>query len=413
MRVFVGLTEIAGFAFTYADGFRRLGHETYTAVIRKNPFYPSYEYDEVLHERMHVPERRTGLWRRYFTLLKAWVILLSVFLKALTTCDTFLFLFGSSFLPDYWDYFILKWCGKRIVSVFLGDDIRYWYAYQQEMRMLGLERELEPSFEIRKRDPSSLYEMKIEVVRAAERYAYLILSDPVYAQLQTRPYMYADTPLDLMEYRFHVSERNVPVILHAPSDRALKGTEHVLAAIKHLEQEGIPFQFKLVEGVPNDRLRELLTDADIVVDQLYGHGDSTLTLESLAAGNVVLARHDERHLRIRPDCPVVNVNADTLTDQLRKVILDPDLRRELAFAGRKYVEKHYSHVQVVQRIVDWLKPGGIEKYDFVPTFFRSRLVIPKELLKEEHLRRRRRHGGFGLRIRYWLRWPLLLFPSYG
>jgi hypothetical protein len=67
---------------------------------------------------------------------------------------------------------------------------------------------------------------------------------------------------------------------------------------------------------------------------------------------------------------------------LRRVILNRDLRRQLAYAGRPYVEAHHDHVAVAQQILDWLKPGGIREYDFVPTFYKN-FVMPPELLAEE------------------------------
>jgi glycosyltransferase involved in cell wall biosynthesis len=381
MRVFIGLMEISNFAFTYSKGFRSLGHQTYSAVFTKNPYYPSSKYDvEILRES-------GSLWKRY---MHAAVALLSVFLKALRTCDTFIFLFGTSFLPRYWDYAILKMCGKRIVSVFLGDDIRHWCPYEQEMRLLGCERELKPHIEFIKSDDMSFFGQKIRVVRAAERYADLILSDPSIDQLQTRPYMGVRPPIDLSQYRFHVPDREVPLVLHAPSSRGGKGTDRVLAAVDQLRKEGIPFEFRLIEGVSNDQLRELLTEADILVDSLYNSGDfGMLAVESMASGNVVLGRYDPQHAHIPSNCPVVNVNTETLTEQLRRAILDRDLRRELAYAGRKYVEKYDDYQKVVRQIIKWLEPGPAPPYGYVPTFFRDGFMMPPTLLKEERLRRRR------------------------
>jgi hypothetical protein len=160
--------------------------------------------------------------------------LLWVFLRALGTCDTFIFLFGRSFLARYWDYAILKMCGKRIVSVFLGDDIRHWCPYEHEMRLLGWEHELKPNIEFIKSDCTSFFSEKIRVVRAAERYADLILSDSSTEQLQTRPYVTYRPAIDLSQHRFHVPNREVLFVLHAPSSRGGKGTDSVLAAVEQL-----------------------------------------------------------------------------------------------------------------------------------------------------------------------------------
>jgi len=384
-RIFIGLTEIANIAATYAKGFRALGHETYTVVWKKNRFYPDSQYNIVVDDHICATKAGAALLKKALSRIKRRGVGLLQFLYTLTTCDVFIFIFGTSFLPRYWDYPILKLFGKRIVSVFCGSDIRYWYAYEQEFNSLGLGSEFRPFTE----DYNHAYEFfitKIRRVRAAERYADLILSQPSMAQLQTRPYMRMNIPLDLSQYRFNVPEREVPLVVHAPSKRCIKGTKYVLAAVEQLKQEGIRFEFRLIENMPNAQVRELLAEADIVVDQLLSETVATLALESMATGNVVLARYLPERAHIPADCPVVNVTAATLADKLREVILDRDLRRRLAYAGRSYVEKYHDHVRIAQQILDWLKPGGIQEYDFIPMFFQSEFVMPAELLKEERKR---------------------------
>jgi len=410
MRVFAGLLEECNMIFTYAKALRSLGHETYTVVQRKEVFNPTSRYDEILMERIGSCPKDAGLRERVLRIARAWLVRLFVFLKALVKCDTFIFLFGTSFLPGYWDYPILKMCGKRIVCVFLGGEVCYWYAYQQEVRLLGLECELKPFIEYRRSGRADFFTSKIRVVRAAERFADLILSHPTMGQLQTRPYMRTSIPIDLSQYRFHIPDREVPLVLHAPSDRGAKGTSYVLAAVDQLKKEGIPFEFRLIEGMPNDQLRVLLAEADIVVDQLFSYAIATLALESLATGNVVLSRYSPSFAHIPAECPVVNVSIYTLTDQLRRVILDRHMRRRLAYAGREYVEKYHSHVRVVQQILAWLEPAGIDAYDFVPRFFRDSFVMPAELLKEEEKLKKERCGRHRLpsRIRHWTVWPLVL-----
>lgn len=375
MRIFIGLIEIANIAATYAKGFRALGHETFTVVLSKNPFYPDSQYDRVLDAQ----KGSAWLKRREFTL--------KAFLPVMTKCDVFVFFCGTAFLPRRLDYPILKLYGKRIVSVFLGSDIRYGYAFEQEMQLLGLNHEVQPFIDYIKSLPDVSFRNKLGTIRMAERFADLILSQPGHGQLQTKPYMRLNIPLDLSQFRFHVPDREVPVVLHVPSNPAIKGTDYVLAAIDQLKREGVPFEFRLVEKTPNARVRELLADADIVVDELFADTVATLSLEAMATGNVVLVRYLPDYARVPPGCPAVNVTKDTLTPKLRRVILNRELRRQLAYAGRPYVEAHHDHVEVAQQILDWLKPGGIREYDFIPTFYKN-FVMPPQLLSEVHKKTR-------------------------
>jgi hypothetical protein len=399
MRIFIGLEEIANIAATYAKGFQALGHETYT-VSRTNRFYPYPEYDVVVDERFGASHLETSLQKKIIARGRTQVILAREFLKALHSCDTFIFIYASSFLPRYIDYPILKSLKKRIISVFCGSDIRYWYACEQDLSTLGMGSEFSELFEYYANTPRNIFTNKMAKVRVAERYSDLILSLPSYGQLQSRPYMRINIPIDLDQYLFRVPEREIPVVLHAPSNRSIKGTKYVLAAVEQLKKEGIQFNFKLIENMPNKQVREMLTNADIVIDQLFSLSVATLALESMATGNVVLTRYLPEFVRLPPNCPAINVTPAKLANSLREAILNQDLRRQLAYAGRSYVETHHCHIRVTRQMINYLEPGGIIEYDFVPTFFQNKFGMPDDLLKEERI----------MLWKFWMRQIRKLFP---
>ena len=84
-------------------------------------------------------------------------------------------------------------------------------------------------------------------------------------------------------------DRTRPVILHAPSSRRRKGTEHVVAAC-----EGLDADLEIVEGLPHDEAFERYRNADIVVDQLNAGWYGVFAIECLALGKpVVTFLHEE------------------------------------------------------------------------------------------------------------------------
>ena len=85
------------------------------------------------------------------------------------------------------------------------------------------------------------------------------------------------------------SDRTRPVILHAPSSRPRKGTEHVVAACESLDADLV-----LVEGLHHDDAFERYREADIVVDQLNAGWYGLFAIECMALGKpVVTFLHDE------------------------------------------------------------------------------------------------------------------------
>ena len=383
MRIFIGLSEIANSIHNYGEGLRKLGIPTFTVVGRRAWQYPDSTYDVVIEEDLGTAPSGNApvailqrlVWRvRYYLIL----------LRAILSCDVFIFTFGSAFRADRREYWLLKKLGKRIVSVFLGSEVRYSYAYIQECEHLGIDADIRPLLDEGLKDrPDDYLAVKLKTVRQAEEYSDLIIGLPDAGQLQSRPYMRLNLPIDLSEIEFRVPDREIPVIVHAPSHRALKGTDAVVDTIERLRAEGVQFEFRLIERLSNKKLLEVLRDADIVVDQLYSETVATLALEGMASGNAVLARYLPERTRISADCPVINVNAETLPVRLREVILDRALRRRLAEAGRPYVERYHSTEVVAQQILDWLDPTRRGEFHFHPTFFRDHFKASSAVVQDE------------------------------
>ena len=85
------------------------------------------------------------------------------------------------------------------------------------------------------------------------------------------------------------SERKRPLIVHAPSSRRRKGSEHVIAAV-----DGLDADLELVEGLHHDEAFERYRAADIVVDQLNAGWYGLFAIEAMALGKpVVTFLHDE------------------------------------------------------------------------------------------------------------------------
>jgi glycosyltransferase involved in cell wall biosynthesis len=78
-------------------------------------------------------------------------------------------------------------------------------------------------------------------------------------------------------------------VLHAPSSRARKGTEHVIAACEQLDCE-----LEIVEGLDHREAFERYRNADVVVDQLNAGWYGVFAIEAMALGKpVVTFLHEE------------------------------------------------------------------------------------------------------------------------
>ena len=146
--------------------------------------------------------------------------------------------------------------------------------------------------------------------------------------------------LDLTAYRpAPPSDSARPLVVHAPSSRARKGTEHVVAACRDLAVD-----LDIVEGLPHDEARRRYERADIVVDQLNAGWYGLFAIEAMALGKPVVTFLHEEAVRRTEEAfgvrvPIVSATKETLADRLRELAAAPEERRRLGAEGRAYVER--------------------------------------------------------------------------
>lgn len=186
--------------------------------------------------------------------------------------------------------------------------------------------------------------------------------------------------LDLKDWRYVGVERNDrPLLVHAPTNPAAKGTRFILAAVQALRDEGLAFDFKLLRGIPHSEARKVYEQADVIIDQILIGATGVLTLEAWALGKpvVVNLRKDLfEPFYGRSDLPVINANPDTIKDQLRRAIKDADLRLDLAPRGRALVEARHDIDQVIGQYINFYErlackpiaqPAGYGDIRFIET----------------------------------------------
>lgn len=161
--------------------------------------------------------------------------------------------------------------------------------------------------------------------------------------------------------------RSVPLIIHAPNHRHVKGTAYLIEAVDRLRELGFPFELRLIEGVPRHEALKMYVDADIVADQFIMGAFGIFALEGLALGKPVLTYLDEQHLQ-RPifSHPLVNTTPENMIEVLAALHSVPELRARIGEASRASVVRYQSFDALAQvwtriyRHVWWREPLGLE-----------------------------------------------------
>lgn len=382
MRIFLGFSEVANFIQTYKKGFELNGWQTYTVVSHRNKYYSNADYDVVLLDLCKVWSHFPSVVKRLLVSFLIRFHTYRAFIYALITCDVFFYNTGGNILPFELDYRLIRLLRKKLVIIFLGSEIRHWYVYQLEMERLGYSELFKTGIEAYKNQRFGTYSSMLRRVKNAERFANLILSHPSYGQLQTRPYMRGRIGLEVSTIKWNIPNNDIPIIVHAPSSRSVKGTEFVIECINKIKQEGIEVDFRLVEDISNECLLDLLYESDIVIDELNSDSIGVLSTEAMATGNAVLTSYLPEYFDFKNNCPVLNSNKETLLANLRNVIVNREYRMELAREGRKYVIEHNDLKRVTAKIVEWCFRVSPLEYDVVPEINNS-FSMPEHITEVE------------------------------
>ncbi|MBX9472724.1 hypothetical protein [Microcella sp.] len=142
-----------------------------------------------------------------------------------------------------------------------------------------------------------------------------------------------------VEARVMQAER--PVVVHAPSKGAIKGSDLVDPVAQRLHDEGL-IEYRRIEGVPHAQMREVYRGADIVLDQFRIGDYGVAACEGMAAGRLVVGHVNPGVRRAALEAsgielPIVDATGATLEAVLRGIVADRDRAAAVAATGAEFV----------------------------------------------------------------------------
>jgi glycosyltransferase involved in cell wall biosynthesis len=305
LRVTLCPVNTAGVPWTNTQALRHRGIDARLVVFERYKLHPEAD------ESLEIPSNSLLLARQ----ARQWAALA----RLLPRTDIFHFHFGLTLVPQSLQFPILRTARKKSVMHYLGSDIR---GKSPEQLSYG-----------KKADA--------EIVGSYDAIRWVPEAEVIPPGIDLAAVEPAPPP-----------ERERPLILHAPSSRRRKGTEHVIAAV-----DGLDADLDLVEGLHHDEAFERYGAADIVVDQLNAGWYGLFAIEAMALGKpVVTFLHDEAVRRTEEAfgvrVPIVSAMAETLRETLRPLVADAARRRELGAASRAYAERVHDIERVTDRLLD-------------------------------------------------------------
>ncbi len=326
-----GTIDIANQMFTLTKELKMRGY--LACSLNYYPNYLAYEKaDYTLDINMFTDIKEANYFYRH------------VMKRYIEHFDIFHFHFGTSLTLDNSDLPLLSELNKKIFMHHWGSDVR---RYSLSVRY-------NPYTVVKVSDEYSILK-KLEMLGkfiktcfVADYELYLHVKD-FYEKIIILP-----QAINLDNYDFIPPQskiKNKIRIVHAPTNRVVKGTNFVLRAINEL-YESYKIELILVENMSHQRALEIYKSADIIIDQLCIGTYGLFALEAMALGKPVIAYINEEFSKFYPqDLPIISANPDNVKQVLKNVLDNIEILDEISYRSRKYVERYHDVKHVVDKLI--------------------------------------------------------------
>ena len=126
--------------------------------------------------------------------------------------------------------------------------------------------------------------------------------------------------------------------------------------LEDLQERGA-IEVRLAEGVAWAEMREMVQDADVVIDQFTTGAYGTLSCEAMAAGRPVVAYlSDQVKEAVGPDLPIIDATPATLGDALASLIEDRDRAAKIGLASAEFALKYHDGTWTARVLDTFLSP---------------------------------------------------------
>lgn len=270
-------------------------------------------------------------------------------------CVVFYNFFYARWL-NFFDVKLAHFFGKVVVMTYQGSDARqhdfcisnYKIHFYHQFSQTKLSRRND--------------ELKRSSIEKIDKYADLIYTvNPDLLNLlpeRAKFIPYSSVDLNKWETVGIDTKKRVLKIVHAPTNKKIKGTKYLVEAVKKLELENHPIDFEIIENIDKSRVKEKYKDADIFVDQLLIGFYGATAVEFMALGKPVICYLCEKDiaklpLEMQNDIPIITANQFDIFDVLKSLIkIQRNDLKEIGLNSRKYVEKWHDPNKIAQRTID-------------------------------------------------------------
>lgn len=341
LRVLHCPTDVGGNPIGLAAAERALGVQSTVAVYTRSWLGHPADLELGVDGRNRYRDAARRLW---------------FFVKALRRWDVFHFNFGQTLLPMVGrsgvDLPLLKAIGKRVFMTYQGCDARQAGFCTSHFALSCCGGQQGRGLCSPADDAAKARRVAYAVAHAHRVFAVNPDLLHVVPRAEFVPYASVDPATVEPE---PPSARGRLVVLHAPTNRAIKGTAAVEAAASDLAGH-LDVEWRFVERLPHAEALARYAGADLVVDQLRVGWYGAFAVEMMARGKPVVCYVRPEDLRFVPtemarDLPLIQAKPDTLRDVLRDLLAHPERLRALGERSRRFVERWHDPRRIARAMI--------------------------------------------------------------
>jgi hypothetical protein len=236
---------------------------------------------------------------------------------------------------------LIRMVGIRVVVMAHGMDVLYRMPSVTRFDWVGRAQDDYPDWDLTAAASDVRWRTNLFCSRSE-----VVIADPICARFMPRcDINFKWLTIDSIPNGREPGITDVPVIVHAPQHRRIKGTDYLVEAVADLRSRGFMAELRLIERLSRHEALNAYADADIIADQFIIGSYGMFALEGLALGKPVLTYLDEQHLgNPAYDLPIVNTNPYNIRQVLAALLRVPVLRVRLGRVARLAAERHTPRV---------------------------------------------------------------------
>ena len=326
-HILIGPTEIANNVYSMSRAFHKKGYQV-TTIVHRNNYYQNNLYDFILSKKFYLVSIQKAV----------------LFFKFVTKANFFLYFWRYSYLPFHLDYLFLKIINKKIIIQHCGDDVRY-RPFQRKIDILLQNHSVWKENDLK---GFIFFTISFWTQRIPEIINLPIVTLRDQATFQTKPaYHFFIPQKKLLENP--KTPKSKPLIIHAPTERKMKGTDIVIKSIKKLKEKNRNFKFEFIYKKTNQYVLERLAEADIVIDQPNAWC-GRLAIEAMASSCAIIGGNRAEYHQFNIKSPVLQFepdNVEYLVSKLDILILNQSFRGQKMRESYIFWKKYYTEEKIV------------------------------------------------------------------